>query len=98
MIRKLMMKNKTLLLLFITLLISSCGVNDTSEIKVEVPKIDSTKYYDTLFAEARYTIDTFFQKRLELQEFNGNVLFAYKGHIILEKSYGFTNPEDSVPL
>lgn len=79
-------------------ILTSCRNDETTKFKVEVPKIDSTKYYDTLFAEARFTIDTFFQKRLELDEFNGNILFAYKGHIILEKSYGFTNPTDSIPL
>lgn len=79
-------------------IITSCSNDGTTEFNVEVPKIDSTKYYDTLFREARFTIDTFFQKRLDLQEFNGNILFAYKGHIILEKSYGFTNPTDSIPL
>jgi hypothetical protein len=90
------MKEQILSTLLIAFLFCSCGVKDTSEIKVEVPKIDSTKYYDSLFKEARFTIDTFFQKRLESQEFNGNVLFAYKGHVILEKSYGFTNPTDSI--
>lgn len=80
------------------ILIISCGTNNNIGFKTEVPEIDSTKYYDSLFKEARYTIDTFFQKRLEIQEFNGNILFAYKGHIILEKSYGYTNPDDSIPL
>lgn len=92
------MKEKILSVLLLALLFCSCGQVDTSEIKVEVPKIDSTRYYDSIFQEARFTIDTFFQKRWETEQFNGNILFAYKGHIILEKSYGFTNTTDSIPL
>jgi CubicO group peptidase (beta-lactamase class C family) len=96
---KLIMKEILLsITLFTLLVLTSCGVAETTNYKVEVPKVDSTKYYDSLFKEARYSIDTFFKKRLEIQEFNGNVLFAYKGHVILEKSYGFTNPDDSIPL
>lgn len=92
------MKRILSIIIFAFAILTSCSNHGTTEFKVEVPKIDSTKYYDSLFKETRFTIDTFFQKRLELQEFNGNILFAYKGHIILEKSYGFTNPTDSVPL
>lgn len=76
----------------------SCGNGEIGEVKNEKPEIDSTAYYDSLFVEARFTIDTFFTNRHQKDLFNGNVLFAYKGHIILQKSYGFTNPQDSISL
>lgn len=90
----------TIVLFFVlSFFLFSCGGKKNKEItKEEAPKVDSTKFYDSLFTEVRFGIDTFFQKRADSMQFNGNILFAYKGHIILEKSYGFTNPEDSVKL
>lgn len=85
-------------ILFISLISSSCNQKNSIGLKVPILNFDSTAYYDSLFTEARYSIDTFFQKRLDTNLFNGNVLFAYKGRIICEKSFGFVDPEHSDSL
>lgn len=55
------------------------------------PTIDSTAYYDSIYAPLVYKIDTFFQKRFDNKTFSGTVLFAEKEHIILKKAYGFSS-------
>jgi CubicO group peptidase (beta-lactamase class C family) len=73
----------------------SSNNNDTlGAIKVELElelKVDSTAYYDSLFAPLQHSLDTFFNKKFKYGQFNGNVLFAKKGRIIINKSYGFTD-------
>ena len=49
---------------------------------------DSTVYYDSMFSDAKYRLDTFFTERYLRNEFNGVVLVAYRGRIVFEKAYG----------
>ena len=60
--------------------------------KVEL-KIDSTLYYDSVYAPNAFKIDTFFQKRFKNKTFNGTILFAKNNHTIIKKSYGFSTLE-----
>ena len=53
--------------------------------------VDSTAYYDSVYAPLAFKIDTFFQKRFNEKTFNGTILFAEKEHIILKKAYGFSS-------
>jgi len=62
------------------------AINEEFEVKV-----DSTAFYDSLFAPLQHSLDTFFNKKFKYGQFNGNVLFAKKGRIIISKSYGFTD-------
>ena len=55
--------------------------------------IDSTSYYDSVFAPNAYKIDTFFQRRFDERTFNGTVLYAKGNHTILKKAYGFSTLE-----
>jgi len=72
--------------------LNSCS-EDKNETYEEVKTIDSTAYFDSIYAPARYSLDTFFTNRFLAEEFNGNVLFAEKGRIVFKKSYGFRSPE-----
>ena len=38
-----------------------------------------------------FKLDTFFEKKFKATTFNGTVLFAERGRIIFEKSYGFAD-------
>ena len=60
--------------------------------KAEV-KVDSTAYYDSVFAPNAFKIDTFFQRRFEEKTFNGTILFAKNKHTIIKKAYGFSTLE-----
>ena len=68
---------------------------ETIEQRLEItPKIvipDSTAYFDSVYAPTAFKLDTFFEKKFKATTFNGTVLFAERGRIILEKSYGFAD-------
>lgn len=64
---------------------SSC-----SDELIEIEK-DSTAYFDSLYQPLAHDLDTFFQNRFEKTTFYGNVLFAERGRVIFEKSYGFAD-------
>lgn len=68
---------------------------ETIEQHLEItPKIvipDSTDYFDSVYAPTAFKLDTFFEKKFKATIFNGTVLFAERGRIILEKSYGFAD-------
>ena len=68
---------------------------ETIEQHLEItPKIvipDSTAYFDSVYAPTAFKLDTFFEKKFKATTFNGTVLFAERGRIILEKSYGFAD-------
>jgi CubicO group peptidase (beta-lactamase class C family) len=88
-------------LLPLTFVIASCGNHQESIANTEIQKntIDSTAYYDSLFAERKMQIDTFFAAKQKRGEFNGNVLFAENGHLIHKGTYGFSTPDStSEPL
>ena len=82
-----------------SVLIFSCSsepvINEQKEqpiVKAEV-KIDSSAYYDSLYAPNAFKIDTFFQRRFNAKTFNGTILFAKKNHTIIKKAYGFSTLE-----
>ena len=55
--------------------------------------IDSTDYYDSVYAPIKFSIDTFFRNKFLADEFNGNVLFAENSRIIFSGAYGYTSPD-----
>ena len=57
--------------------------------EIEIP--DSTAYFDSLYAPLGSDLDAFFEKKFKATTFNGTVLFAERGRIIFEKSYGFAD-------
>lgn len=79
------------------MLISCSGV-DEKEKKENTVIIDSTAFFDSLYTPARYSLDTFFTARMLAKEFNGNVLFAERGRIVLKGCYGFRTPENKDSL
>ncbi len=90
-----------LLLFPVAVLSTRCAVPEASATEVaEKPVPDSTAYYDSLYAPLRTSIDTFLLHRMQRGDFSGNVLFAEKGRIIHQQSYGFTTPggKDSLQL
>ena len=81
-------------LLPLTFVIASCGNHQESITNTEIQKntIDSTAYYDSLFAERKMQIDTFFAAKQKRGEFNGNVLFAENGHPFTKALTVFPHP------
>jgi len=67
------------------------GKSETNETVPEIVIPDSTAYYDSAYAPLVFQLDTFFEKKFKATSFNGNVLFAERGRIIFEKSYGYAN-------
>ena len=61
--------------------------------EVEIPTIDSSSYYDSLFAPLAFKIDTFFDRRFKEKTFNGTVLYAKDNHLVFKKAYGFSTLE-----
>jgi len=62
---------------------------ETVEPEIIIP--DSTAYFDSLYAPLGSDLDAFFEKKFKATTFNGTVLFAERGRIIFEKSYGFAD-------
>jgi CubicO group peptidase (beta-lactamase class C family) len=62
---------------------------ETVESEIEIP--DSTAYFDSLYGPLALELDTYFEKKFKATTFNGTVLFAERGRIIFEKSYGFAD-------
>lgn len=79
------------------LIFFSCSTKEETHAEIILPvkqvKIDSTAFFDSLYAPNAYKIDTFFQKRFDNKTFNGTVLFAKGNNIILKKAYGFSTLE-----
>lgn len=99
--RKRRRKNRIVLLLLL-LIGSAITVNqfsyEASEKKVIVENIepeiiipDSSAYFDSAYSVVAFQLDTFFEKKFNATTFNGTVLFAERGRIIFEKSYGFSD-------
>lgn len=71
-------------------LLFSCENNRTPAGEDDAPPYpDSTAFFDSAYANTAFKIDTFFSNRLEATTFNGNILFAERGHIIIDNFYGF---------
>ena len=62
---------------------------ETVEPEIIIP--DSTAYFDSLYVPLAFELDNFFEKKFKATTFNGTVLFAERGRIIFEKSYGFAD-------
>jgi len=73
---------------------------ETEQIEPEIIIPDSTAYFDSAYAPLAFQLDTFFSTKFKATSFNGNVLFAERGRIIFEKSYGFAEwrKKDSLTL
>ncbi len=95
--------NKVVYPFLFVLFLFSCSSGDSCEEgdpSCEQVVFDSLAYYDSVYAPFRFTIDTFFRNRCDRKEFNGNVLVAIRGHIVIQQSYGATSPggNDSLNL
>jgi CubicO group peptidase (beta-lactamase class C family) len=88
---------QTFFTLFILITFWQCNSSDeviaenTGTTEEEIIIIDSTDYYDSLYTPYHNQLDTFFLNKNKLTHFYGTVLFAKKGHIIFENSYGYAN-------
>ena len=87
----------TVSILFMLISFWQCNSSDEiiadNTVVPEVPEIiiDSTAFYDSLYAPFHFQLDTFFLNRNIQTHFYGTVLFAKKGHVIFENSYGYAN-------
>ncbi|MBK8145557.1 MAG: beta-lactamase family protein [Bacteroidetes bacterium] len=83
------------------LLLVSCNSNARS------PRLDNTQkfgkvvidYSDTnsmAYRQMIYSLDTFYQKQV-IKGFNGSVLIGYKGKILYERYFGFSQKESGAP-
>jgi CubicO group peptidase (beta-lactamase class C family) len=59
--------------------------------KTQLSAIDSVLWYDSLFAEEKYILDTILDGRFSRGAFNGNILCALNGKIFYERSLGYCN-------
>ncbi len=74
------------------LLWSSCKIQSSDRkptVEAPVTPPDSTKYYDSLFLPKATELDGYFTKLHKKSRFHGSVLFADRGKVVFEKSYGF---------
>lgn len=85
------------LILLITGIFSSCS-NENKEADDElnfiIPEISSKIFYDPdslIINEKAIEIDNKFKRLVKLTGFNGTVLYAEKGKVILKKAYGYKN-------
>lgn len=59
--------------------------------KTQLTSIDSLLWYDSLFAEEKFILDTLIEGRFSRGAFNGNILCALDGKIFYERSLGYCN-------
>lgn len=85
-------------LLILTVFFACQNESNQDTVKNEKIEIDSTIYYDSIWADLRFTIDTFFRNKQKNKEFNGTVLIAERGRIIHQGAYGYTNPKNTDTL
>ena len=83
-------------LVFLVFLMVSCGQQEPIEDKVSKvsPKLKTPSiiYLDSLVIEKkRDELDKTFERLVRVTGFNGTVLYAEKGHVILKKAYGFAD-------
>ena len=79
---------------FLVFLLSGCQVKKTATAKKE--PVDSCNVaYDTAYADwlslKASKIDSFFTARYDQNQFNGTILFADQGNVIIKKAYGFAD-------
>jgi len=63
------------------------------QVIIEIPEVDSSAYFDSLYAPLNFRIDTFFNRRFKEKTFNGTVLYAKKDRLVFKKAYGFSTLE-----
>lgn len=87
------------ILLFVATLLIGCSsepvVKDQEKESILEPEIviDSSAYFDSIYAPNAFKIDTFFQHKFDNKTFNGTILFAKNNHSIIKKAYGFSTLE-----
>ncbi|MED5302740.1 MAG: serine hydrolase domain-containing protein [Bacteroidota bacterium] len=84
-----------ILLLCSVLILHSCTNKNTNENKIKAEpnpaKIVAQHIHLDPIDKRKKSIDYFFEKRKKLNLFNGNILFAEKGKIITQKSFGMAH-------
>lgn len=73
------------------LLMVGCDPEPKSKDVAPIEHIDSTAYYDSIYAPLKEKIHKFFNRKHKTTTFYGNVLFAKNGNIIFQNSYGYSN-------
>jgi CubicO group peptidase (beta-lactamase class C family) len=89
------MKRVVFVMMLLSFMWASCSTesNESSnkeEVTVE-PVPDSTAYFDSVYAQYHESLDTFFLNKHKKTHFYGTVLFAQRGRVIFENSYGYAN-------
>ncbi len=87
------------ILIIATTLFVGCSSDPVLETQEKKPiiqtiiTVDSSAYFDSIYAANVFKIDTFFQHRFDRKTFNGSILFAYNNQTIIKKTYGFSTLE-----
>lgn len=89
---------KFLLLLVFLIIVISCGSDTEHEFgtKIEKPEINSIP--EDKDARTKTRLDSMFTRWNKDNNFNGSVLIAKEGKILLQKSYGIADKQGNVPL
>lgn len=89
-------------LFFFFLLIAFCSCRRYASIyqlrKPALKASDSIYWYDSVFYDEKYILDTLLDGRFSRNAFNGNVICAYHGKVFYERSIGYANLFDKDSL
>src|SRR6478735_5127012 len=79
------------ILFFLLLYGASCNrfASEYSLRKTQLRMADSMVWYDSVFCEEKYILDTLLEGRFARGAFNGNILCALNGNIFYERSIGY---------
>jgi len=82
---------------------SACQVEKQKTQTAQKPPQDScSTAYDTAYAQwlrdKANKIDSFFTAKYERRQFNGSILFADRGNVIIKKAYGYANFQEQDTL
>ncbi len=71
-----------------------------TEVQKQIEEFDSTYAHNVIDNRAAlaYSIDSLLKKMRKLDQFNGNILVAYKGNIIYQNAVGWANPSEKDSL
>ncbi|MBL4652428.1 MAG: beta-lactamase family protein [Flavobacteriales bacterium] len=91
-------KSEILWLVIVVVIFSNCDTKPKIKIvETSVQLVDSTTFWQQKYEPYAIEIDKYFAKKHKRTQFYGTVLFAEKGRVIFEKSYGYkkrkTSPE-----
>lgn len=91
------MKKASSIIIFIITVIS-CGSDNEHQFGTKIEKPEIVTVPEDKDARIKMRLDSMFTRWNKDNNFNGSVLIAKNGKIFLQKSYGFANKENNVPL